>query len=234
MAKQVKSKPVKSKPVQTKHGYCSLPLERLVKAAWNYKMEDEALSAKLAANIKRNGQVENLVVRELPTGFYEIVNGNHRFDVLQILSEQTGNTEVMCYNLGAIGEAAAQRIAIELNETRFQTDTLRLSELLKEISESFSLDDLQASMPYSAEEIERLLKLNDYDWNKFNELKSAEASDEEQSDSQDGILTIRLTPETLRLWNDWRQYCRATYHDDSDDAVLNSACTAALRYHNQG
>lgn len=231
MAKTVKSlRTNKPQQVQTRHGFCTLSLEKLVKASWNYKMEDEALSAKLLANLKRNGQIENLVVRELPTGFYEIVNGNHRYDVLQHIARETGSDEVMCYNLGSIGEAAAQRIAIELNETRYQTDTLRLSELLNEISEFFTVEDMQSSLPYSPEELERLMKLQDYNWEQFNELaKDAEAKSDNEK-NYDDLLTIRFTPLGKEAWEAWKQHCSTDLGLERDEDVFERACREALSF----
>ena len=46
-------------------GYEDLEVSKLVKAKWNYKEENNVLTNKLLANIKKNGQVENLLVREL-------------------------------------------------------------------------------------------------------------------------------------------------------------------------
>ena len=46
----------------------SLPIDKLVEASWNYKDDDEVLQEKLAENIKRNKQIENIIVRELEIG----------------------------------------------------------------------------------------------------------------------------------------------------------------------
>lgn len=54
-----------------------IPVNKLKKADWNYKKDDEILLNKLINNIKKNGQIENLIVRELPDGYFEVINGNH-------------------------------------------------------------------------------------------------------------------------------------------------------------
>jgi ParB-like chromosome segregation protein Spo0J len=124
-------------------GFIKLPLSKLVKADWNYKKEDPVMMAKLVANLKRNGQVENIIIRELKTGFFEVVNGNHRLDAMISLDM----TEAECYNLGGISPAAAKRIATETNETRFPTDELRLHELIVEMMDEFSAEDLALTIP---------------------------------------------------------------------------------------
>lgn len=136
--------------------YKKLPIDKLVKADWNYKTDNSVLKEKLKNNIKRNGQIENIIVRELNTGFYEIINGNHRYDALVEL----GITEVVVYDFGNISLSAAQRIAIETNETRFETDAQKLSQLLQELSIEFSNEDLMDTMPFDETEFNNLLEGN--------------------------------------------------------------------------
>lgn len=141
-------------------GYQVIALEKLVKADWNYKEEDAAKTEKLIANIKRNGQVETIIVRELETGFFEVVNGNHRYDALKAL----GFTHVAAYNAGPITLAAAQRLAIETNETKFDTNTLQLGGIIQEILAEFDISDLLQTMPYNEGELTNLINLNAFDW----------------------------------------------------------------------
>jgi hypothetical protein len=141
--------------------YKSLDIAKLVKAPWNYKEEDSKLSEKLIANIKRNGQVENLIVRKLDTGCYEIVNGNHRYDALVAV----GAKKAIVHDLGVISEVEAKRIAIETNETKFSTDKTKLSDLIDEIVKEFDMEDVLSSMPFTQDEIDKFL-----------------------SDSQDGLI----------------------------------------------
>lgn len=143
--------------------YCEIGVEKLVKADWNYKKDDPEKAEKLAANIKRNRQIQNLIVRELEDGFYEVVNGNHRYDVLLSI----GITSAVCCNLGKISLAHAQRIAIETNETTFDSDPLKLADLIKEINHEFDVADLVETMPYTQENIDSMLKITDFNWENF-------------------------------------------------------------------
>lgn len=169
--------------------FVSLPLEKLVKAGWNYKEEDPEMTAKLAANILRNGQVENLIVRELKTGFYEVVNGNHRYDVLVAL----GFKEALCFNLGPVTLPQAQRIAIETNETRFASDDYRLSEIIRKVAAAFEEEDYKASMPFSDEEFDALLRL------KPEEAAEYESSGGVDDDPQDDNYTSLKCPKCGRV-----------------------------------
>ena len=78
-----------------------------------------------------------------------MVNGNHRLDVMNTLEIK----EAHAYNFGKISLTQAQRIAIETNETRFSTDQVKLSELIAEMSEDFTNEDLLETLPFSQQEL---------------------------------------------------------------------------------
>lgn len=153
-------------------GFCELNISQLVKADWNYKEDNRELAEKLANNIKRNGQIENIIVRELDTGFFEVVNGNHRLDVMA----EIGLDNVYCYNLGEISLANAQRIAIETNETKFRSSVDKLETILLEINEEFDLEDMIATMPFDKAYIESLINRSEADISSFFEETPEEES----------------------------------------------------------
>jgi len=143
-----------------KLGWMVLPLEKMVKASWNYKDEDSRKSKKLKGNLQKNGQVENLIVRQLEDGLFEVVNGNHRYDDMMAL----GWESAVVYNAGKISDAAARRLAIETNETKFPTNNLILASLIEEIKLEFNDDDLAATLPFSEAELEGMVGLLSFDW----------------------------------------------------------------------
>jgi ParB-like chromosome segregation protein Spo0J len=156
-----------------KKGWIDLTIEKLVKATWNYKKDNEDLKRKLLANIKRNGQIENIIVRELDTGFFEVVNGNHRYDVISDLNFES----IHCFNLGKITEQQAQRIAIETNETRFESDPIKLAERVKELCDNFDLQDLVGTLPFDEEQIENMRTLVDFDFDKVDNVDAAKETE---------------------------------------------------------
>jgi len=131
------------------------PIGLLKKADWNYKEEDEAMSAKLRANIQRNGQIENIHLRLLPSGYYEIINGNHRYDELLALGKKT----VLAYDHGECSIEEAIRKCLETNETVFKGDNSKLAMLVKQLSEGFDVDELLQSLPFSEKEFNDLKKM---------------------------------------------------------------------------
>lgn len=132
--------------------YKIFPIGLIKKAPWNYKNNDDKISEKLRNNIKRIGQVENVQVRELEDGYYEMVNGNHRLDDMIAL----GKEFIVAYDHGDISETEAKRIAIETNETRFESDEMKLSILLNELKLDFNIDDLKITLPYSDFELRNI------------------------------------------------------------------------------
>lgn len=175
-------------------GFCEISIDKLVKADWNYKENNKELAEKLANNIKRNGQIENIIVRELDTGFYEVVNGNHRLDVLKKLGFET----VYSFNLGVISEAQAKRIAVETNETKFSSNTESLSALVKELSIEF--DDIDLTMPFSEEEMNEML--TEVDIESENENKSSIEDSDIIGETSYSILIELSSEDEARELND--------------------------------
>lgn len=201
--------------------FMMLPLTKLKKAEWNYKQDNEELSKKLIANMKRNGQIENLLVRQLGGDLYEVVNGNHRMDAL--LSE--GCKYAVCYNLGKISDEEAFRISIETNETKFEVDQVQLAKLIASITNTVPMEDLLASFPYNQEELDNYIKMNSFDWEDFNK--------QEQTATNDALPTcelhLTLEGEIKERWDQWRDMCTANKEGPIQDLkALDLALQQAL------
>lgn len=136
-----------------------LDIDTLVPADWNYKDDDKEMGEKLSNNLKRNGQIENIIVRLLPTGAYEVVNGNHRYFAMKAL----GATKIVAYDMGEITTEHAMRLAIETNETKFESDNVKLSKLIAEsLIPAFGLEDLEVTMPYNADMLKLMSEMSQY------------------------------------------------------------------------
>ncbi len=122
-------------------------------------MEDAELQAKLEENIKRNGQLETVLVRSLGDGLYEVINGNHRLSAFQ----NAGIQKVMCYVVDGLSVEKAKRLAIELNETRFKADPKKMAELMAGLLLEYSAEDLGDTMPFSKAQLESYIP-DTIDW----------------------------------------------------------------------
>lgn len=145
--------------------YKFIPIELLVPAEWNYKKDDEFMSEKLLNNIKRNGQIVTCQVRKLPTGFYEVVDGNHRLIALKKL----GYEYVIVYDHGEISLSQAQRLAIETNETKFEADPIKLGNLFKDLALDFPVFDLFETLPFTEEQFNEILNSIDVSTSQIDE-----------------------------------------------------------------
>lgn len=154
-----------------------MDLDKLIQADWNYKLEDEALSLALLNNIKREGQIVSLMVRELDTGFFEVVDGNHRLPVLLKL----GMKKAMVCNLGKVSRTEAIAKAVGTNEIKFEPDNIKLAGLLNELGQDYTVEELAEFLPYDKEKLENFQKMLAFDWSNFNKNVSAEYAEDDFS-----------------------------------------------------
>jgi len=182
-------------------GYGWIPLDKLVECTWNYKTDDPEMDVKLQANMEKNKQVENLIVREMKGGKFEVVNGNHRLRILQKMEAE----KAMCYNCGKISDEAAELLATETNETRYASDPLKLSALINRIAQVYPVSELAMTLPYTEAQIENYCKLSEFDWesSKQNEedTQGNEGSDDGMPPPED-FESIRIPVSLIPLWQE--------------------------------
>jgi len=177
-------------------GWIEIDVESLTPSPENYKdggdepEKEKLLMDALEENIKRNGVIENILVRELDTGFFEVVNGNHRYKVVKKL----GIEKIMCFNLGKITLLEAKRVAIETNETRFQANRVKLAEEINALMEDYDVSDLLSTMPYTENELDDFKKMIDFDWSEDDDvdLKPSSGADE---DDEFRVVKLNLPSE---------------------------------------
>jgi hypothetical protein len=105
------------------------------------------MQTKLVENIRRNGQVENIIVRAIEGGTFEVVNGNHRLDALATLGYQ----DVVVCDMTPMTLDHAKRLALETNETRFDSDPALLAQIVVDTFENF--EDFQETAPFTQDEL---------------------------------------------------------------------------------
>lgn len=182
-------------------GFQKIALVDMLMCPWNYKkFNDQSLQQKLVANIKRNGQIENLITYENDKGEVVLANGNHRYLAMQELGFESAD----CYHLGKITDAQAKRIALETNETKFATDKNKLAVILDEVLTSEEFKDFAETNPFDDKEMERLAALLADD-----ELEDDEPKEKPQKSktaiSAGGesytVVKLELTPKLAERFN---------------------------------
>jgi ParB-like chromosome segregation protein Spo0J len=200
-----------------------IPLANLVKASWNYKVNDEKMALKLMANMRRNGQVESLVVRQISPDRWEIINGNHRYDALAAL----GSENALCYDVGEVSRQDAIRLAIELNETRFESDQVKLGRMVTDILQSFESNDALATLPFDGKQIARLVEVSSGESWKKNIQEALEAQEKTQEELKkkiikpaDPLVYFKVSKETFVNWLVLKERIQLEYQLSTDAEVL--------------
>lgn len=176
-----------------KKGFQEIDIEKLVSADWNYKRadqgsEDFSMLEQLKNNMKRNGQVENLLIRELDTGFFEVVNGNHRLQVMKELKMK----KAWVFNFGKITLAQAKLIAVETNETKFEADQAKLAALIQELKLDFPVEDLSASLPFTDFQMKQFDSLTNFAWDDIQDPTASTLPTPDQQHDDFETITIKV------------------------------------------
>lgn len=135
-----------------------VPLDRLRPHPANANVMDQERLEKLAANIAREGNYPPLVVRPHPTepGCYQVLDGHQRWQVLKHLRHE----EALCY-VWPCDDHTALVLLATLNRLEGQDDPLKRAELLRELRQLASPEDLAQLLPESAALIRHSLELLD-------------------------------------------------------------------------
>lgn len=193
-----------------------IEIKKLVKANWNYKKEDENLFAKLLHQMKNNGQIENIIIRKLSPDKYEVINGNHRLDVMKILKYKKCHV----YNYGDITLSQAKRIAIETNETYFDSDKRKKSEIISQLTKEFEINDMIKTMNYNNDDIIAMQMLANSDKNA--------TFGEENEDNFKFQIKMNVSKETFERWKQLKSRMRDVLGYDNESKVIEFAIEEAL------
>ena len=126
---------------------------RLKPNPWNPNRMADDMYHKLKAYIKREGLVEPIVVRPLGDT-YQILGGYHRWKIATELGYDTVPCAVV-----ELDDRRAKILSINLNEMKGQSVSSLLSELVHDLSQESSLEDLESQLPYSEAELKDALEL---------------------------------------------------------------------------
>ena len=110
-----------------------IPLERLVEDGDNANQMGEGMLQRLRNSITRYGLLENLLVRPLANGSYQVLSGNQRLKVLKEMKICTVPCEVV-----EVDDAHARLLAQALNHIRGEDDLGLQAESIREILRSIS------------------------------------------------------------------------------------------------
>ena len=121
---------------------------------WNPNRMTPEIRTKLRLNLKRDGFVAPLLVRKQGDR-YQIVNGEHRWQIAQELAYAT----VPCVVLEDLDERRARILTVNLNELGGDPVPSLLAKLLHELEEETPISELAAVLPYDEAQIRDTLEL---------------------------------------------------------------------------
>ena len=116
------------------------------------------MMARLSESISRHGLVQNLVVRPLGGGTYEVLSGNQRLQVLRGMAE----AEVPCVVV-ELGDARARLLAQALNRIHGEDDLGLRAELMREVLDGLSQEEVLSLLPETSESLTVLCSLGQED-----------------------------------------------------------------------
>lgn len=127
---------------------------------WNPNRMSDELYQKEKASIKRWGMVSPIIVRTLPGGKLQIVDGEQRWRAAKDL----GMSEVPVWDIGRLGDADAKQLTIVLNELHGTYDPDRMGPLLRDLLTSETTESLLEVLPWPKAEFTKLAELEPFDW----------------------------------------------------------------------
>ncbi len=167
-----------------------ITLADLITAEWNYKDGDEFMAARLEKAMRQDGQIVNLIVRDMGDGTWEVVNGNHRLQTMR----RIGTERAMCFDLGQIDQERAEQIAFITNETEHAANEMDLATRLAELEKSMP----DALLPFTDEQRQGMAALRGFSWEGYKPKPKPSKPGTPPPTSglaTDIILRIELTPE---------------------------------------
>jgi ParB family chromosome partitioning protein len=136
----------------------NLPLDQLQEALWNPNQMDEATMNRLRESLTRYGLVQNLVVRPLDKGCYEVLSGNQRLQILRELK----HSPVPCMVVN-LDDAHAKLLGQALNRIHGEDDLGLQAELLRAVLQALPQRDVLKLLPETTQSLQAVASLGQED-----------------------------------------------------------------------
>jgi hypothetical protein len=136
---------------------------------WNPNVLSESERAKLIHVIRTFGFLDPLTVRPIEDDFYQIIDGEHRWEV----GTFEGLGWFPCWVINVDRDTAMQLTPI-LNELHGTADADKLGALLKDLKERVSEQQLRDVMPFSRERFDAAIGAISVDWGALEQKRVAQ------------------------------------------------------------
>jgi len=206
----------------------NLPITKVTPNPWNPNKQTERQYAAEMESICDNGFVMPIIVRKHPDqkGFYQIVDGEHRWKALQQIAAENkqgkGNVpgllekkEIPAIIL-QIDEAKAKRLTVIMNETRGRADLTSLGTLLAELAPEFG-EDLIIGLPYTPEQLNEILDIAKFDWSELETMPDGEELYTQEEEAYKVVAVLDI--ETQQKWQNAMALKKQEFPSDSKVAA---------------
>jgi len=137
---------------------------RLFPNRWNFNEQQTHVFKAVVESVKRYGnRLYPIIVREIGSRKYEIIDGEHRWKA----ARELGLKKVYIKNLGRIDDVVAEELTLLLNEDRGESDMLKLAELVEEAKAGFGEADVKGRYPFTDAELRDLELFSKINWEEF-------------------------------------------------------------------
>lgn len=144
----------------------SIKIEQIKKPDWCFKNLESEQYSKLRNSIFKNGQTRNILVRKLDVDVYEVIDGRNVLDILVEMNAQ----EVFCFVYEDIDVIDAKLFYLE-NDYYFECNFVEIAKAMEEILNKHNKISVERHINYNHKEIEDLLKINNFDFEKYKPKK---------------------------------------------------------------
>ena len=155
---------------------------------------------------------------------YQIIDGEHRTRA----ALELGMTDVPISIIHDLGDSAAKKLTIVLNETRGSANTLELAVLLADIAETDT--NLIEALPYDSTQLDNLLEIAKFEMPDYGDGDVSPGST--TADGAEGweIVPMRVPASIAKLFAQCADAIKAEHDlsDQSDDAIANGQILEAL------
>ena len=136
--------------------------KEVVVANWSVKNKDGRILKKLRNSIFKHKQNNIFLARINENEKFEIFKGKEAFKILM----EKDIEEVMIYDFGKITEIESKLIYLETS-IKHSDNYIEVGELVKEISSELKQEDFERFINFNFQEMEDLINLANFDWNKY-------------------------------------------------------------------
>lgn len=194
---------------------------------YNPNIVPQEIMDQLVRRIKAEGFLQPVIVRNIPQEGdfkYEIVDGEHRFNAGKTIGYDEIPAIILDKNL-----PDAMIATINMNKLRGEFDTLKLAEVIHELHNTYSLEELEDKLGYTKEEQSGMETLLDFDPTSVSTPTPPSLEETEGEEPEGQEFVVILSPKQMKLVE--TAFSLAKKPDDSSSLV--AICMEYLKTHGQ-